>query len=192
MTKLDWTRTADGRDGYDAALAREWSAGPSGVSFERPDGEDALKLLSAPTIYWAKELAIAYPAESDETHVALFKAARRAAATLYRQNGWPTIRSRVQAIHAKSSTLNPYPSAHYAIYFDFWAMIFARVEHRERLGKLPTHIESFSNSRARWVRAQAVLRGIEKRAGRSDLRTSADLDAWLDGIYEKMKAATTK
>jgi hypothetical protein len=37
-----------------------------------------------------------------------------------------------------------------------------------------------------------VLRGIEKRAGRSDLRTSADLDAWLDGIYEKMKAATTK
>jgi hypothetical protein len=188
MTKLDWTRTAEGRDGYDTALAREWSSGPSGASFERPDGEDALKLLSAPTIYWAKELSIAYPAENDEAHVALFMAARRASETLYRRNGWAAIRSRVQAIHAKASILNPFPSSFYAIYFDYWAMIFARVDHRQRLGGVPRHVESFSNSEERWVRALPVLRAIEKQPGRSDLKGQGGLNTWLESLYEKMKA----
>ncbi len=192
MTKFDWTRAAEGRDGYDTALAREWNNGPSGTSFERPDGEDALKLLSAPTIYWAKELSIAYPAESDEAHVALFKAARRSAETLYRRNGWAAIRSRVQAIHTKASTVNPFPSAFYAIYFDFWAMIFARVDHRQRLGKLPRHVESFSKPTERWIRALVVLREIQKKSGRSDLKGALGFNAWLDGLYEKMKVTEAR
>ena len=118
MTRMDWSRADKGREGYDADLAREWSKGPSAASFDRPDGADELKLLSVPTIYWARELARAFPFEDETTHVRLFAAARRAAAHLYFRNGWPMIRQRVQAVHLKASTRNLFPSAFYAIYFD--------------------------------------------------------------------------
>lgn len=187
MTKLDWSRTAHGRDGYDAALAREWRSGPSGTSMERPDGSDDLKLLAAPTIYWAKEMARAYPSENAASHAALFVAARRAAATLYCRDGWKTIRSRVQAVHGKASTLNPFPSAFYAIYFDHWTMTLARGDHLNRIGSVPRHIDSFSSLTARLMRARVVLRGIDRANARPELKNISAFHDWLHGLYEVIK-----
>jgi hypothetical protein len=189
MTKLDWTRTAKGRDGYDAALAHEWRSGPSGAAMERPDGSDSLKLLSAPTIYWAKEMARAYPLEGPASHAGLFLAARRAAATLYYRDGWKMIRSRVQAVHAKASTLNPFPSAFYAIYFDDWAMSLARGDHLNKIGAVPRHIDSFSSLTSRLMRARIVLRWYERPKARPELKEVSAYHDWMHGLYEDMKRA---
>lgn len=188
MTKLDWDRTRPGGDGYDAALAREWSTGPSGASFERPDGEDHLKLLSSPTIYWAKEMARAFPKEDEQSHLVLYEAARDAAATIYYRSGWATVRARVQAVHAKASTLNPFPSAYYALYFDHWAMTFARGDHLNRIGSVPRHIQSFAKVSERWVRAFAILRVLDKKRGRSDIHHDiGKFHDWLVGLNQDLK-----
>lgn len=188
MTKLDWNRTDAGRDGYDAALTLEWRLGPSAPAFERPDGADDLKLVSTPTIYWAKELARAFPVDDEATHVRLFAASRRAAATLYFRNGWPLIGQRVQAVHLKSSTRNLFPSAFYAIYFDHWAMTFARGDHLNRLGSIPRHVEAFSRVGERWTRALVVLRILDTKHGRADLKSPSGFQDWLVGLNDKMKS----
>lgn len=193
MTKLDWNRTRQDRDGYDAALAREWRSGPSGGSFARPDGAEALNLLATPTIYWGREMTRAYPPseESLDSHVRLFAAARRAAAHIYFSSGWPTARSRVREVHRKASPYQDrhYPTAHYAVYFDYWVMTFARGDALNRTGVIPGHVFRFSDRDERVMRAPMHI-GIPTGEGaRVPLNRVTELDQWIDRLYDAMKQA---
>lgn len=188
MTRLDWSRTDKDMDGYDAGLAREWSMGPTAASFDRPDGTDELKLLSPPTIYWARELARAFPVEDEASHVRLFVAAGQAAATLYYRNGWAMIRQRVQAVHLKASTRAPFPSAFYAIYFDHWAMTLARGDHLNRIGSIPRHIDSFSMIGERWTRALVARRALEARQGELKFTTPMLMHERMTRLYADREA----
>jgi hypothetical protein len=190
MTKLDWTRTRPGSEGYDADLAREWRSGPSGTSFERPDGSDALKLLAPPTIYWAKEMARAYPVEDAASHLALYSAARRAAATLYFGGGWPVVRARVPLVYTKASAIKLFPSTFYAVYFDYWAMTFARGDHLNKTRAVPKNIDKYSNRMERWFRApMAPLHVPGPNGTRIELKRTINLQEWLDVLYDRMKEA---
>jgi hypothetical protein len=190
MTKLDWTRTRPGSEGYDADLAREWRSGPSGASFERPDGSHTLNLLAPPTMFWAKEMGRAYPVEDAASHLALYSAARRAAATLYFGGGWPVVRARVPLVYKKASAIKPFPSTFYAVYFDYWAMTFARGDSLNKTGAVPKHIDKYSNRKERWFRAPMAPLHVPGPNGTPiELKRTINLQEWLDSLYERMKEA---
>jgi hypothetical protein len=191
MTKLDWSKTRPGSDGYDAMLAREWRCGPAGAPFERPDGSEELQLLAEPSIYWARELSRAYlpQDESEASHLRLFIEARRAAAHIYFRDGWPAVRSRVPAIYKKASPHSDrhYPSAHYAVYFDYWAMTYARGDALNRTGSIPNHVAKYSAASERWMRAPATIEKPDGGGSRIALNRVTELQSWLDILYDKVQ-----
>lgn len=188
MTKLDWSRSERGREGFDSDLGRAWRVGERAAAGERADGSDSLKLLDTPSIYWAAELGRAFPRGDTQGMAQLFKAACHSARSLYQCGGWTLVRLRVQLVHKRASTRNPFPSACYATFFDFWAMIFARVDHRERTGEVPKHIKDFSTFTAQWYRGLEGLRAIDKARGTTDLISPDGLERWLFSLVDEMDA----
>lgn len=190
MTKLDWNRSRDGRDGYDANLAREWSTGPRSPDFDRPDGSDVISFYSAPTIFWAKDMARSFPADDAATHLEMFSMARRVAAHIYYEQGWPALRSRVLAVHAKASLRNIFPSAFYAIYFDHWAMVFARGHSLNTKGSISKSLDAFSSRLMRWERSLPFLRVYDKKYGPSTRKTPAGFNDWMSDLTDAMESGS--
>lgn len=145
MTKLDWSKTKNSNLSFDSVTGAEWRLGSNAVSFDRPDGSDRLKLLAPPTIYWATELKRAFPTDTAQAHIDLFDVAWESEASLYYQHGWQKVRQRSDAIRAKASQRNPFPSAFYAIYFDWCAYHTAKWDHERRGAKMPPSLATYNS-----------------------------------------------
>jgi len=148
--KLDWKRAKPGHGGYDSRTGTEWrSTHSKDEVFEFNDRNP--DLLAPPNIYWAAWLRRCVPERDGKSLSRLENLAASIAAKTYRLYGVNTLMTRVEQFHARASSMNPFPSAWFAAYFDFAArkIVLSHREHDPRPTRLPSKFFSYRSVSAR-------------------------------------------
>lgn len=169
MTRMKWERTQSARGGFDERTTREWRVGPTLSAADLSDGQEDRffpDLSRSPPITWAKDLTRIFKKNNEVTHERMRKEAIRTAHRIYRYHGVNTLMSRTLKLYERASRSNPFPSAYFALHFDFAAREIAvgtRFQHDPKPTRRPDRFYSIGEMRNRAVLVS--MRMIEEQGG---------------------------
>ncbi len=161
MAKLDWRRV-DERESFDARVGLDWRKGPTEASIA-PGLLPLVKwdVRDPPNVHWAAEMAarLGYDADVDGARQAVEDHAAKVATQICSHGGINAILRRTPQFYKRSSRLHPFPSAYFAICFDFAGMRIA-LDPRARHGEKPARkLTNFYSSRVMqdrvWIHRKA-------------------------------------